>query len=305
MLRYIGLRLLYVPLSIFIVVFATFFILRLTGDPIDLYLDINRTAEQEAALTRQLGLDQPIIVQLLVYLRNALTGDFGNSLQFGGPAIDAVLSRLGATIQLAGIGLVLSIIVGTTGGIVCAVYKDRIPDFVVSSLALVSQSMPSFWLGLLLIQFFVLELGWLPSSGTGDWTHYILPVMTVMSFVLPNFVVVTRASVIEVLDEQFTVTARSKGLSPLRILLAHVLPNALNPILSLTGLQIGRLIGGSIITETIFAWPGIGRLMVGAIFQRDVPVVIASVFVVSLVIIVTNVIIDLLLSITDPRIALS
>lgn len=304
MLRYAARRLLYVPLSILIVVFTTFFILRLTGNPIDLYLDINRTPEQEAFLTQKLGLDRPIIIQFLVYLGNALTGDFGTSLQFGGPALDPVLGRLGATIQLAGIGLVLSMIVGALGGIVCALYKDRIPDFTISSLALASQSMPSFWLGLILIQIFVLQLGWLPSSGTGHWTHFILPGLTVMSFVLPNFVMVTRASVLEVLDEQFTVTARAKGLSRGRILLWHVIPNALNPILSLTGLQVGRLMGGSIITETIFAWPGVGRLMIGAIFQRDVPVVIASVFIVSLVIIIANLVVDIFLSIVDPRIAL-
>ena len=304
MLTFIGRRVLYAPLSILLVILATFVILRMTGDPVDIYLDVNRTPEQVALLRQQLHLDQPLPVQFLIFLRDVIQGDFGRSLQFSSPALPVVISRLGATLQLACLSLILAIAVGILAGVACAVWVNRLPDFVMSSLAVAGQSIPSFWLGIMLIEIFALDLGWLPTSGTGSWRHLILPALTLSTFLMPNFVLLTRTNMLEFVNEQFVVTARAKGLQEWKILWRHVLPNALNPVVSFLGLQIGRLLGGSIITETVFAWPGVGRLMIGSIFQRDVPVVVAAVFVVSTAIILSNLLVDIVNSLIDPRIRL-
>lgn len=302
MLKIVARRLVFAPLTLLLVSFVTFLVLRVTGNPVDIYLDVNRTPEQVAALTERLHLDQPLVVQYLIYLRDLLQGDFGTSLQHGGPAIHAVLAGLGATIQLLLVALSLAVVLGVIAGLVAAIYRDRLPDGLLSSLAVVGQSMPSFWLGILLIQFFALKLQWLPTSGRGELRHLILPAVTLSAVLLPNFMLVTRAAVIDLMNEQFVATARAKGLSRLRILLTHILPNAVNPLLSFLGIQIGTLMAGSIITESIFAWPGLGRLMIGAVFNRDAPVVLAAVFFISITIILASLIVDVLQTIIDPRI---
>jgi len=162
--------------------------------------------------------------------------------------------------------------------------------------------MPSFWLGILLIEFFALQMHWLPTSGYGDLKHLILPAITLSAVLLPNFVLVTRTAILELVGEQFVVTGRAKGLSRTRVLLTHVLPNALNPVLSLLGIQIGTLMAGSIITETIYAWPGVGRLLLNSISHRDVPVVEAAVFFIATTIAIANLLVDVLQMLIDPRI---
>jgi ABC-type dipeptide/oligopeptide/nickel transport system permease component len=243
-------------------------------------------------------------MQFMIFLSDAVQGDFGESLQYGEPAMKIVVSRLWPTIQLLVMGLSVAVVGGVLLGITCAVWKDRLSDFLISSFAIAGQSMPSFWLGILLIQFFALDMKLLPTSGIGDFSHLILPSITLSMFLMPNFIMITRTSFLEIVNEQFVVTARSKGVSKKGILFIHVLPNAINPVVSFLGLQVGRLFGGSIITETIFAWPGVGRLMIGSIFQRDVPIVIAAVFIVCVTIIVSNLIVDIVQSMIDPRIRL-
>jgi ABC-type dipeptide/oligopeptide/nickel transport system permease component len=301
-IRYILRRLAFLPLTLLLVAFATFVVLRLTGNPVDIFLDINRTPEQVEALNHRLHLDQPIPIQFLIFLRDLLHGDFGPSLQFSGSAAEVVWQRAGATLQLAGTGLFLGVVLGVAGGIVCAVRKDRLADAVICSVAIVGQSMPSFWLGLLLIEFFALQLHWLPTSGYGDLPHLVLPAVTLAAILLPNFVMITRSALIELMGEQFVVTGRSKGLSRARVLLTHILPNAINPVLSFLGVQIGTLMAGSIITETIYAWPGVGRLLVLSIFHRDVPVVEAAVFFIATSIALSNLAVDVLQMLIDPRI---
>jgi ABC-type dipeptide/oligopeptide/nickel transport system permease component len=302
MLAYIARRLAFLPFTLLLVAFVTFVILRMTGNPIDIFLDINRTPEQVAALTARLHLDDPVPLQFLIFLRDLAHGDFGLSLQFNAPAVDVVAERIGATLQLVAAGLGLAVLLGVTGGLACAIWRDRAPDFVIGSLAVAGQSMPSFWLGILLIQLFALTLHWLPTSGIGGPIHLVLPAVTLAAFLLPNFVLITRASVLDLIDEPFVVTARARGLSRTRVLLGHVLPNAINPVLSFLGVQIGTLMGGSIITETIFAWPGVGRLMISSIFHRDVPVVEAAVFFVAIAIAASNLLVDLAQMLIDPRI---
>jgi ABC-type dipeptide/oligopeptide/nickel transport system permease component len=302
MAGYVLRRLIFLPLTLLLVAFATFVVLRLTGNPVDIFLDINRTQEQVDALTQRLHLDQPLPVQFFIFLRDLLHGDFGESLQFSGSAAEVVWQRVGATLLLAGTGLCMAVILGVLGGIACAVRRDRTLDAVISSIAVAGQSMPSFWLGMLLIQFFALRLHWLPTSGYGDWRHLVLPAVTLSTILLPNFVLITRASIIELMGEQFVVTGRAKGLSRARVLITHILPNAINPVLSFLGIQIGTLMAGSIITETIYAWPGVGRLLISSIFHRDVPVVEAAVFFIATAIALANLVVDVLQMLIDPRI---
>ena len=299
---YILRRLAFLPLTLLLVAFATFIVLRLTGNPVDIFLDINRTPEQVEALTKRLHLDQPLPVQFLIFLGDLLHGDFGESLQFSGSAASVVWQRVGATLQLAGTALGLAVVLGVLGGLVCAVWRDRAADAVISSIAIAGQSMPSFWLGLLLIEFFALQLRWLPTSGYGEARHLVLPAVTLATILLPNFVLITRTAILELMGEQFVVTGRSKGMSRARVLVTHILPNAINPVLSFLGIQIGHLMAGSIITETIFAWPGVGRLLINSISHRDVPVVEAAVFLIATVIALANLLVDVLQMLIDPRI---
>jgi peptide/nickel transport system permease protein/glutathione transport system permease protein len=299
---YILRRLAFLPLTLLLVAFATFIVLRLTGNPVDIFLDINRTPEQVEALTKRLHLDQPLPVQFLIFLGDLLHGDFGESLQFTGSAAVVVWERVGATLQLAGTALGLAVVLGVLGGLVCAVWRDRAADAVISSIAIAGQSMPSFWLGLLLIEFFALQLRWLPTSGYGDLKHLVLPAVTLATILLPNFVLITRTAILELMSEQFVVTGRSKGMSRPRVLVTHILPNAINPVLSFLGIQLGHLMAGSIITETIFAWPGVGRLLINSISHRDVPVVEAAVFFIATAIALANLLVDVLQMLIDPRI---
>jgi len=299
---YILRRLAFLPLTLLLVALATFVVLRLTGNPVDIFLDINRTQEQVDALTLRLHLDQPIPVQFLIFLRDLLHGDFGESLQFSGSATAVVWQRAGATMQLAGTALGLAVFLGVTGGIVCAVWRDRAVDAIISSIAVAGQSMPSFWLGMLLIEFFALQLHWLPTSGYGELRHLVLPAVTLATILLPNFVLITRTSILELMGEQFVVTGRSKGMSRGRVLFTHILPNAVNPVLSFLGIQLGTLMAGSIITETIYAWPGVGRLLINSIFHRDVPVVEAAIFFIATCIALANLAVDVLQMLIDPRI---
>jgi peptide/nickel transport system permease protein/glutathione transport system permease protein len=299
---YILRRLAFLPLTLLLVAFATFVVLRLTGNPVDIFLDINRTPEQVEALTQRLHLDQPLPVQFLIFLRDLLHGDFGESLQFTGSAAVVVWERVGATLQLAGTALGLAVVLGVLGGLVCAVWRDRAADAVISSIAIAGQSMPSFWLGLLLIEFFALQLRWLPTSGYGELRHLVLPAITLATILLPNFVLITRTAILELMGEQFVVTGRSKGMSRARVLVTHILPNAINPVLSFLGIQLGHLMAGSIITETIFAWPGVGRLLINSISHRDVPVVEAAVFFIATAIALANLLVDVLQMLIDPRI---
>lgn len=303
-MRYLLRRLLLLPLPLILVIAFVFVVLRLTGDPVAIYLGLDATPEQEAVLRADLHLDDPVAVQFGYFMKDLVQGDFGTSIQYQRPAMDVVMERLGATLQLLAMGLTLAATLGILGGVICAVGKDRPPDLALSLVALAGQSMPSFWLGILLIQFFALDLGWLPTSGNDSWAHAILPTITLAAFLLPNFLLVTRISVIETAGEQFVTTARARGAGPARVLWRHILPNAINPVVSLIGLQLGRMMGGAVITETVFAWPGVGRLMVSAIFQRDVPIVVASVFIVAVTIIVANLLVDLIQAAIDPRIRL-
>jgi ABC-type dipeptide/oligopeptide/nickel transport system permease component len=260
------------------------------------------SVEELAALRHALGLDRPLVVQYVAFLGDAVRGDFGTSFRHQQPALPLVLERLPATLELAFAALVLAIVIALPLGILAAIYRGRVVDMLAMAFAVVGQATPYFWMGIMLILIVSLELGWLPTSGRGGWQHLILPAVTLGTHFAAALARLTRTSMLEVLGQNFVVTARAKGLAERTVVLGHALKNAAVPIMTLIGLQFGTLLGGAVVTETIFAWPGVGRLAVQSIFVRDYPVVQAGVLVLALSFVAINLAVDVLYGWLDPRI---
>jgi peptide/nickel transport system permease protein len=282
--------------------FLTFALLFLTGDPTYMLVPENYTREQIAAFRHQAGLDRPWYVQYAVFLGRAVTGDFGSSLRSQLPALPLVLERLPATFQLACSAMVLSLAVTVPVGILAATHRRSLVDTASMAAGLLGQSTPTFWIGLILILVFGVHLRWVPISGRGSPLHLVLPTITLALYTMGRNARVVRSAVLDVVGQDFIRTAHAKGLPPRRVLARHILSNALLPIVTLVGLDFGVLLGGAIVTETVFAWPGVGRLIVNAVFQRDFPVVEAAVIVIASMFVLLNLAIDLLYGYLDPRI---
>ena len=279
-----------------------FVIVFLSGDPVYLMLPSNATTEDADLLRRQLGLDQPIYVQYIRFLTGLLHGDFGTSLRFHSPALPLLLERLPATFQLAGTALLLSLLIAIPAGIVAAVKKDTPLDLGAMLVALFGQSMPSFWLGLMLILFFAVHLGWLPSSGRTGPESVVLPAITLALFFSGRLARITRSSMLEVLHEDYVRTARAKGLREWVVINKHALKNAALPVVTIIGLEFGALLSGAVVTETVFAWPGVASLAVNAVSWRDFPLVQAIVVFMALIFAFVNLAVDLVYVTLDPRI---
>ncbi len=290
-------------LLLLLVTIVVFSLLRLTpGDPATIMLGENAEPEQIAALKRAMGLDKPIYEQYIIYLGKMLQGDFGQSIRAQRPALEYVLERFPATIQLSLSALVIALIVGMPIGIVSAVKRYTLWDRGSMFVALLGQSIPGFWLGLMLISIFAVQLKVLPVSGRGDIRHLVLPGATLAAFLLGLMIRLTRSGMLDVLEQDFIRTARAKGLSSSTVLLGHALKNALIPIVTVLGLQIGVLLSGAVITETVFAWPGVGNLAVTAIYQRDYPLVQVVVLISATVFVFINWAVDMLYHVLDPRV---
>jgi peptide/nickel transport system permease protein len=302
MRSYILRRLWQAVLVLFGVSVVVFAILHLTGDPAGLLLPPDATAEDVARFRKAMGFDDPWIVQYARFLKGALQGNFGESLRHGEPAMGLVVERLPATFQLAGAGLLLAICLAVPAGIVSAVKRNTMIDYFSTVVALLGQAMPTFWLGIMLILVFSVHLNWLPSSGRGDLQHLVLPAVTLGLFTTARITRLTRSGMLEVLGQDYIRTARAKGVSEQPVVWKHALKNASIPIVTIVGIELGTLLGGSVITETIFAWPGVGRLSVQAIFNRDYPVVQAAVFILASTFVVVNFLVDLAYTWLDPRI---
>ena len=281
---------------------VVFLILHLTGDPALLLLPPDATAEDIARFRKAMGFDDPVTVQYVRFLKGALRGDFGESVRHGEPALDLVLERLPATFELAGAGLLLALCLAIPTGIVSAVRRNTVVDYVSTVVALLGQAMPTFWLGIMLILVFSVRLSWLPSSGRGDLEHLILPAITLGLFTTARITRLTRSGMLEVLSQDYIRTARAKGVSESPVVWKHALKNAAIPIVTIVGIELGTLLGGSVITETIFAWPGVGRLSVQAISNRDYPVVQAAVFLLASTFVIVNFLVDIVYTYLDPRI---
>lgn len=305
MLRYVLQRLVQIPLPLLAVTIAVFIILHISGDPVDLILGMEATQEQRTALREKLGLDAPLPVQYGRFLFNAVRGDFGQSLRFKQSAMGIVLDRLPDTLLLASTALILATIIGIVVGTVAAQRRGSPLDLALTSGSILGQSMPSFWIGIMLIILFSVRLRILPSSGTGSWKHLVLPTTTLALFILPQIMLLTRSAMLDVMQDNYITVARAKGLSSRAVVYRHALKNAIHPVVTYIGLQLGILLGGAIITESVFSWPGVGLLMVQSIYNRDIPVVEAAVVLMAIGIVLSNLLADVTNAILDPRIRMA
>jgi peptide/nickel transport system permease protein len=295
-------------LSIFVVVGVTvvvFMVIRLSGDPTALMISPDASAEDVAELRARMGFDRPILVQFVDFMTGAIRGDFGNSLRYREPAFGLVIERLPATVQLATASLLVAIAVALPAGIVSAVKRNTVWDRAAMFLALFGQSMPVFWFGILLILIVSVQLKLLPSSGSGGFQHLILPALTLGLYSTARLTRLVRSEMLETISQDFVRTARAKGLREQAVLYRHALRNALIPVVTVIGIEAGGLLGGAVITETVFAWPGIGQLAVRSIFNRDYPLIQAVVFTIAIMFVVINLVVDVLYAMLDPRIKLS
>ncbi len=290
-------------LIIWLATIVVFLLLRLTpGDPAVVILGEYATPEQRAELRRSLGLDRPLLEQYIVFLSRAVRGDFGMSIRAQRPAMEVVLEQLPATLQLGGAAFVFSLVLGIPVGILSAVKRLSLWDHGSMFVALLSQSIPVFWLGLMLMVVFAVELRWVPASGMGTPQHLILPTITLGVFQIGLVLRLTRSSMLDVLNQDYVRTARAKGLRERAVLMRHALKNALIPVVTVVGLQMGTLLGGAVITETVFAWPGTGMVTVTAIYQHDYPVVQAAVLLFAVMVVAINWAVDTVYQYLDPRI---
>lgn len=284
------------------VVTIVFFLLHLSGDPTQLLLPLDANQQMRDDLRARLGFDDPLLVQYIRFLADILRGDLGFSYRQNTPALGLVFEHLPATIQLTTAALVLATLIAVPVGVMAAVRRGTLFDLASMTLAMIGQATPVYWLGLMLILVFAVELGWLPSGGRDGVASLILPAITLSVFSLARIARVTRSGMLDVLGQDYIRTARSVGLEERDIVFGYGLRNAAIPLVTVIGLEFGVLLGGAVITETIFSWPGVGRLAVESIFARDYPVVQAVVIVLATIFVFINIAVDLIYRIMDPRI---
>lgn len=302
MIRWLARRALHLLIVVLGVYTALFLLLRLTGDPALLYVSEDAGPVQIQRVREQLGLADPLPVQYLRFLGRAMVGDFGLSLRHNQPALPLVLASLPATLELTGAALFLAALIGVPVGILSATRRNSVADHLCLVASLIGQCVPTFWLGIILILILTLDLGWLPSSGRGTLAHLLMPALTLGAYSIARVARLTRSSVLEVLNQDFVRTARSKGLAERVVILRHVLKNAAVTIVTILGLTVSTLLGGAVITETIFDWPGVGRLLVQAVFVRDYPIVQGTAFLIAAMVTAVTLVSDALYAWLDPRI---
>lgn len=301
MVAYLLKRVLGAVVTVLIIATLVFVFLRVTTDPASSLVTAEATKEQVAAVRARLGLDKPIVVQYGEFITGILTGQMSASYRSGQPAMEQVLGRLPATLTLAFYALGLALIVAFPLGVLAAVYQNSIVDHFASFFGFLGFAIPAFWLGSMLIIVFGVQLSVLPTSGSGTFRHLILPAVTLAMWPLGQLIRMIRSELLNVISEDFVRTARAKGVRPSVVVVRHGLRNALLPITTLIGLLVGGLLSGAVVTETIFAWPGMGRLALEASLNRDLPVIEASVVVIAVIFVGVNLVIDLLYVAIDPR----
>lgn len=305
MLQYILKRLwhtVYVVVGISVI---SFFFIHLSGDPVQLMLPGDASEKEVEELREQLGFNDPLYVQYARFASKAIQGDFGESLYYHVPVIELVIERLPASLELAVAAMLFALVLAIPIGIISAVKRGSFIDMGSMLGALLGLSMPHFWLGIMLMLFFSVHLGWLPTSGRGTIAQLIMPAVSLGLSLMAMFARLTRSVMLEVLSLDYIRTARAKGLKEQVVIAKHALKNALIPLVTVAGMQFGFLIGGTVIIETVFGWPGLGRLVVQAIFSRDYPLVQAIVFVLSLLFVGMNLLVDILYVYLDPQISYS
>jgi peptide/nickel transport system permease protein len=305
MLSYLVNRLVSAVTTIFIVSIVVFTVTRLSGDPVRLMLPIEATNQDVEELRHRLGFDRPLPVQYADFVVRALSGDLGESLRFKQPALGVILERLPATAALASAAMVVALLVAVPAGILSAVNRGGWIDGISRAISLLGQALPAYWVGIMLIILFAVTLRWLPAAGAGSPLSVVLPAVTLGLWPMARIARVLRSSLLESLSADYVRTARAKGLRQNRVVLGHALRNALLPTVTVIGLSFGIIFGGAIVTETVFAWPGVGRLLLDAVSQRDYPLVQAIVLMFAVIFLVVNLAVDLLYGLLDPRVRLA
>ncbi|ADO43749.1 ABC transporter permease [Ketogulonicigenium vulgare] len=289
---------------LYIVSLIVFVLVFLTGDPTAMMIPDDATEADRAALIAAWGLDQPAHIQYVRYMANILQGDFGTSYRYGTSALPIVLDRLPATLLLTFGALVVALIIAIPAGIIAALRHNSAVDYTVSGTAVLFKAMPNFWVGIMLILIFGVWLRWLPVSGSGSFAHLILPAITLGTGFAADLAKLVRASMLEVLGQDYIRTAMSKGIPDRVVIFKHALKNAAIPTVTMTSLHIIALLGGALVTETVFSWPGLGQLIVQAIYTKDMAVIQIAVFVITIMTLVLNFLTDLAYRLLDPRIRL-
>ena len=302
MARYVTRRLAQALIVLVGVSAVVFLALRLGGDPAFLMLPPDATEADRVRFRHELGLDRPLPVQYAVFLRRAVQGDFGQSLRFNQPALPLVVERLPATLELALAALGIALVIAIPAGVVCAVGRNSVYDNLSMLGVLFGQSMPVFWLGIMLILLLAVRLPLFPTSGRGGLEFLVLPAITLGLYSTARVTRLVRAGMLDTLGQDYIRTADAKGLARRRVVFRHALRNTMIPAITVIGLELGTLLGGAVITETVFAWPGVGRLVVTAIFQRDYPLVQAAVLITASLFVAFNLLVDLAYGLLDPRI---
>lgn len=305
MRRFIVQRLLQGVVLVLLVATIVFFLGRLTGNPVDMILPEDASEEDRQEMIETLGLDGPLHIQFGIFVKNALQGDLGLSIRYRQPASDIFFSRLPNTLKIVPAAMLIAILMAIPLGILSALRRGSITDRVSGTIAVLGIATPNFWLGILLIYIFSVKLGWLPSARMGGFAHYVLPTITLGTFLVAGFMRLIRSSMLEILDSEFVKLARIKGLSEWVVVWKHCLRNALIPVLTLWGVFMGGLVTGAIVTETVFAWPGIGRLTYEAVIFRDFPLLQAVIIMDAVLVLFINLLVDILYAYIDPRIRFS
>ena len=305
MRAYVAARLATALLVVLGVSAVSFVLTFLTGDPAEIMLPPGATAVQIAKFRAEWGFDDPLPVQYWRFLRRAVQGDFGISLRHGQSSLPLIAARLPATFQLTVTAMLLAIVLAVPLGLLAATHRGGTIDLFAMGVALFGQSVPNFWLAIMMILLFAVSWGVLPTSGRGGWAHVVMPAAAIAINLAALLTRLVRTAVIEVLAEDYVRTARSKGLRELFVLGRHAVPNALIPLVTVIGLQFGYILGGAVVIETIFTWPGVGLFTIQAILNRDYPVVQASVFILATAVVLINLVVDLLYVWLDPRVRLT
>jgi peptide/nickel transport system permease protein len=292
-------------LVVYLALTAVFFMTRLGGDPVLLFLPTDIQAKDVEEFRQRLGFNDALPVQYARFVGGALRGDFGESLRYRQDALRLVLERLPATLLLAATAVGLTLLVAVPLGVLSAARRNTLIDHAGTVATVLGQAVPGFWLGLMLIYVFSVQLRWLPTGGAGSLAHLVMPSIVLAAFFSARIARLTRSAMLDALGEDYVLTARAKGLGESRVVGKHTLRNSAIPVVTLAGLEIGQLLGGAVVTETIFAWPGLGRLTVQALLNRDFPVVLAAVFVTSVTYTLINLVVDLLYRWLDPRVRLT
>ena len=302
MLKYILKRLLYAVFVLFGAATIVFFLARITGDPISIMLPADASQEQVDRMTAFFGLDKPLLTQYGIFLRNLLRLDFGVSLRYFQPVFGLIIERMPATLRLAGTALGFALVIAIPAGILAALKRGTWVDQGIMAVIVMGQAMPVFWIGMLMVMLFSVTLRWFPTGGYGGFQHLVLPAIALGMHYMALTARLLRSSLIEVLDTEYVRTARAKGLVPKKVITGHALRNSMLPTVTVIGLQIGGLLGGSVVTETVFAWPGVGQLLIQSISARDFPMIQACIILLAGVFVIVNLLVDILYVFIDPRI---